>query len=917
MTQRLYPPQPPEAAPAESWRAIVGRGLAIGLIVGLLLLLLAIAGGMAIYAYFARDLPSPQEMRERQAPFQTAYIYDRHGRLLHEIIDPQGGRRTVVPYAELPQVLIDAVVATEDATFFTNPGVSPLSIARALYTNLRAGEIVSGASTITQQMVKNLFLTPEQTLTRKIQEAILATEITRRYSKEEILSVYLNNSFFGNRAYGIGAAADTYFGKRPAELTLPEAALLAGLLQAPARHDPYVNPDSAIARRATVLRLMLQDERITPAQFQEAVDAPLALRERPVAGYREAPHWVDYVRAQLETEFGADVLYRSGFHVYTTLDLDMQRLAEQIVREHTADLRERDANNAALIAIDPQTGEILAMVGSVDFHDQVIGGQVNVTTRMRQPGSAIKTLTYLAALERGWSPSTMLMDVEQSFPDGANPAYVPRNFDERFWGPISLKVALASSRNIPAVSTLHQMGLPALLEVAHRLGIRSLTRPDYGLSLTLGGGEVTLLELAAAYGAFANGGHLVQPQHIVTIRDSTGRVVVGPREPTYQRVMDARHAYLMSDILSDNDARAHAFGADSALRLSFPAAVKTGTTDDFRDGWAIGYTPRLVGGVWVGNNDNRPTNRLSGSRGAAPIWKAFMERALAGQPNPGFERPPGIVELDVCPISGERHTEFCPPAVRSLFLDEHQPEACSVHRQVGICTVSGQLATENCPQETVEQRVFVDYGPEWDSWAQAQGLPLPPREVCTVHTQPARVEIRVAAQSEPALLAVEGSAQVVEFSHYFVEYGQGSDPQEWFRITSDVPTPVRDGALCLWDARDLPEGEYTLRLVVMDRQGRRYQATALVRIIASDQPTPSPTLTLSPTLGTPTPGTPTPTMTPTLTPTLSPTATPTLAPTAPATPTPTWTPTLTPTTISTPEPMPTETPTPVPTTPAP
>jgi 1A family penicillin-binding protein len=882
-----------------------------GIVALVLLALLAVASGLAVYAYYARDLPSPQEMHDRQAPFKTTRIYDRHGRLLYEILDPHGGRRTVIPYEGLPKVLVDAVTATEDATFFSNPGVNPFSIARALVSNLREGEIVSGASTITQQVVKNLFLTPEQTFERKIKEAILAAEITRRYSKEEILAVYLNDVYFGNLAYGIGAAADTYFGKSPADLTLPEAALLAGILQAPAVYDPYLDPEAALGRRATVLRLMLSDRRITQAQYQEALHAPLTLRPRPTGGYSEAPHWVDYVRAQLETQYGAEALYRGGYHVYTTLDLDLQRQAQQIASQHVATLQERNASNAALVALDPNTGEILAMVGSVNFDDAAISGQVNVATRLRQPGSTIKPLTYLAAFERGWTPSTLLMDLRQSFPDGANPPYIPKNYDEQEWGPISLRVALASSRNIPAVSTLHQVGLPALLEVAQRLGIQSLTRPDYGLSLTLGGGEVTLMEMTAAYGAFANGGYRVEPQCILYIHDQAGQVIAGPREPSQVRVMDARHAFFMNDILSDNDARSRAFGAQSALMLSFPSAVKTGTTDDYRDAWTVGYTPRLVTGVWVGNNDNRPMDRLAGSRGAAPIWNAFMEQALAGQPHPGFERPPGLVEMDVCPISGQRHTSDCPTAVKALFLEENQPGECQVHRHVGICQVSGQLATENCPHDVVEQRFYVDYGPEWDDWMRQQELAIPPRESCTVHTQAAHVAIQAAQQSEPGVLPVVGSAEVAEFDYYYVEYGAGGEPGDWLRITSEVRTPVRDGLLGRWDARGLAEGEYTLRLVVMDRQGARYEARALVRIVGQAQPTATPTMTPSPTPGT---------LTPTASPSPTVTATPTLAPTATATatlaPTATSTSTPAPTASSTPDPAPSATqgpPTPEPT----
>ncbi|MFO7698347.1 MAG: PBP1A family penicillin-binding protein [Anaerolineae bacterium] len=883
----------PEESPKASTRSIILRGVALGLLIALVAVVLPTAGALFMYAYYARTLPSPQELYERTATFKTTRLYDRDSRLLYEILDPLGGRRVLVPYQELPTVLINAAVATEDNTFFSNPGVNPLSIGKAFLENLQAGEIVRGGSTITQQVAKMLFLTPEQNYTRKIQEAILATEITRRYSKEEILEVYLNESYFGNLAYGIGAASDTYYGKAVSDLTLPEASLLVGLLQAPALYDPYIDPQAALDRRTIVLRLMLSEGYITLQQFEEASTTPMTLRPRQLDDVREAPHWVEYVRAELEARFGAETLYRGGFNVYTTLDLDLQHTAEQVTGERIAGLRERNATNAALVSMDPRTGDILAMMGSVDFSSQEIGGQVNVTTRLRQPGSSIKPLTYLAAFERGWTPSTMLMDVKQSFPDGANPPYVPVNYDGKEFGPLSVRDALAGSRNIPAVATLNEVGLPSFLEVARRLGIQSLTRPDYGLSLTLGGGEVTLLEMTGAFAAFANEGYRVEPRSILYITDQAGKVVVPATEPALTRVIDPRHAYWISDILSNNEARSRVFGPDSFLKLSYPAAVKTGTSNDYRDGWAIGYAPDLVTGVWVGNNDNSPTDRLDGSRGAAPIWHDFMERTLAGTPRPGFERPAGLVDVQICPVSGQRHTEHCPQAMSATFLVEQMPEECQVHRPVDICEVSGQLATENCPRDTVVQRTYEDYGPEWDAWAQALGINTPPRDSCSVHSEPMRIEIKAASPAAPGILTLVGSAEISGFSHYYVVYGVGIEPTQWARITDNIASPVRDGLLARWDASLMAEGDYVLRLVVVTAEGRAYESRAVVRILPG-APTLTPTATTTPTM------TPTASLTPTstATPTHEVTATPTLSePTATSTleiavPTPTATPVL-------------------------
>ncbi|MFO7918088.1 MAG: PBP1A family penicillin-binding protein [Anaerolineae bacterium] len=877
---------------------VVLRGVVLGLLIVLFLALLTMVSGLGVYAYYATSLPSPRELYERTTPFKSTKIYDRHGELLFEIFDPLGGRRTVVDFQEIPDVVVEAVVATEDATFFSNPGVNPLAIARALYIDLRSGEIVQGGSTITQQLVKNLFLTSERKLSRKVKEAILSAEITRRYSKAEILEVYLNEVYFGNLAYGIGAAAETYFGKEVEDLDLAEAALLAGLLQSPARYDPYTNPEAALARRRTALRLMREEGYITRAQEQAADVEPLDLR--PQDTVMQAPHMVTHVRQELEELYGTERLYNGGLEVYTTLDLQTQQLAEEIAQKHIAELSERGATNAALVAMDPDTGQVLAMLGSVDFYDHNMGGQVNVATRLRQPGSAIKPFTYLAALEQGWTAGTMLMDLEQSFPDGANPPYKPTNYDHEEWGPVSLRTALACSRNIPAVSTLHEIGVPALLEVTSRLGIRSLVRDDYGLSLTLGGGEVTLLEMTAAYGALANGGRRVTPQTILYITDQQGQVIMPETTPEMAEVMDPRHAYLLTDILADDEARIRAFGANNPLALSFPAAAKTGTTDDYHDSWTLGYTPRWVTGVWVGNNDNKPMDGISGSKGAGRIWHDFMETALGEEPQPDFVQPHGLVEEEVCPISGEKRADRCPPPRTELFLEENVPPSCTVHTRLKVCGVTGKLATEFCPEESVEERAYEDYGPAWDEWAREQGFNVPPRETCALHDVPARVSLQSLSAPLEGVVQISGSTEIPDFAYYVVERGLGDDPRQWRRVTPEIEAPVGDGVLCRWDTRGLENGTYTLRLVVVDGHGHRYEAREVVTL-ENATPTPSPTLTATPTVSTPTP-----TVTLTATQTPIPTATSTPIPTETATRPSTETPVPTDTSIPAPSATPTD-----------
>ena len=901
--ERFYVPPPP--APPERRREIgcVAQALIALLAVVLLLLLLA-CGALAAYATIAADLPSPDALRGRSATFVSTRIYDRNGHLLYEIFDPGGGRRTLVPYDEISPYLINATVATEDARFWQHGGVDPIGILRALVYNLREGRVVSGGSTITQQLVRLVLLSPEerteQSLKRKVREAVLAAEISRRYSKEDILEIYLNEINYGNLAYGIGAAADTYFGKKARDLTLAEAALLAGLPQAPAYWDPYADLERAKRRQAVVLDLMVEAGYITPAEAEAAKAEPLHLQ--PVRSHIEAPHFVLWVQQQLEQKYGAEVLYRSGLRVYTTLDSNLQAIAQEEVKAHLTTLADRHATNAALVAVKPATGEILAMLGSADFNDPAIDGQVNVALRLRQPGSSIKPVTYVTAFEKGWTPATLIWDVRTEFKDALGRPYVPKNYDGKEHGPVLVREALARSLNIPAVKTLDFVGLPAMLDTAHRLGIESLNRPDYGLSLTLGGGDVTLLEMVGAYAVFANGGRRVPPVSILRIEDMNGRILEEYHPPAGEQVISPQHAYLITDILADNEARAPTFGRNSVLKLSRPAAVKTGTTDDWRDAWTIGYTPELVAGVWVGNSDNSPMKKVSGARGAGPIWHNFMERALADRPAGQFPRPPGIEEIEISADAGSLPSAACPPDRRrmEIFAAGQGPlgPEHDFHQFIRIDVTTNALATEYCPANAVEERYFYYLpGEEGQKWAQEHNIPQPPDEPCPVHTGPADVAISQPAPgvSVAGEVMIGGRANAPSFDHYVVEYGEGRDPIGWGPVAGPVYTPVEDGLLAVWDVRDLADRDYTLRVVVYDTAGNSFEARTWV-VVHNPTPTATPTATRTPT---PIPtATPEPTRTPTLTP-LPPTATPSPTRTLlPPTPTATRTPTLPPPTIT-------------------
>jgi 1A family penicillin-binding protein len=850
---------------------------------------LLVCGLTAAYAAIATRLPPPDELRGRSASFVSTQIVDRNGHLLYEILDPNGGRRILIPYEQIAPDLISATVATEDSRFWEHPGVDPIGIVRAVIQNIRARGVVSGASTIPQQLVKLVLLSADertqQTLGRKIREAVLAAEVSRRYSKQEILEIYLNEINYGNLAYGIEAAAETYFGKKAGDLTLAEASFLAGLPQAPAYWDPYSNWEGAKRRQGVVLDLMAEQGYIGRADAEAAKVQEVALQ--PVRLDLEAPHFVSWVQQKLEQEYGTEVLYRSGLRVVTTLDSGWQELGQQEVQAHLATLRDQNATDAALVALRPGTGEILAMVGSADFNNPDIAGQINMAVRPRQPGSAIKPVTYVSAFERGWTPATLIWDLTTEFRDGAGNPYVPVNYDGKEHGPVLLRNALAQSLNIPAVKTLDYVGLPAMLDTARRLGITTLTRPDYGLSLTLGGGEVSLLEMAGAYAVLDNGGRRVPPVAILRIEDSKGDLLWQYEAPEGEQVISEQHAYLITDILADNDARAPVFGRNSALVLSRPAAAKTGTTNDYRDAWTVGYTPELVVGVWVGNADNSEMKQVAGSRGASPIWHNFMEKVLTGRPAAQFARPAGIEQFEISADSGSLPNAVCPPDRRraEIFAAGQGPLApdFDFHQLVRIDAGTGALAGPYCPAGAIQEQYYLVLpGPEGQRWAAEQGIPQPPVEICPAHTGPAQVALYQpqAGATVSEELYVTGQAAMPDFDHYVVEYGEGRDPLGWGAVSGPVYTPVEGGILALWNVRDLYDRDYTLRVVVFDRWGHSAEARTWVYVqnptpTATPSPTPSPTETPIPT------ETPWPTDTPWPTETPWPAETPTLTVTLP------------------------------------
>jgi penicillin-binding protein 1C len=701
------------------------------------LVTLAVLMALPLMAFAALwlSLPSVEGLHARaQSP--STKILDRDGRLLYEVIDPRSetsGHHTPVALNRMPLHLRNATIAVEDANFYTNPGVDIAGIARALWINLRGGEALAGGSTVTQQLARMLLLDPEErqqrTLLRKMRESLLAWQIAQRYSKDDVLALYLNEAYYGNLAYGVEAAAQAYFGKSASELDLAECALLAGLPQSPAAYDPFNDPELAKRRQAIVLDLMVKQGAISEADAIAAKQAKLSYAPAPFS--IRAPHFVSYVRRWLEQEFGADAVARGGLIVTTTLSIGLNDAATAIMRAQLHRLANptdfavsHNADNAALVALDPRTGEILAMVGSPNYFDAEISGAVNATVALRQPGSAIKPITYATALARGQiTAATPIFDVRTAFPTREGLPYVPVNYDRRHHGPISARDALATSNNVAAVSVLQRAGLEETLAQANAIGLRSFTSPeDYGLSLTLGGGEVRLLELTAAYGVLANQGNRVDPYAVIAVTNTRGEPLFnrqskmdGPLRGHENRksILDLRVAWLISDILSDNAARAPAFGENSVLRLTRPAAVKTGTTTDFRDNWTVGYTPQLVAGVWVGNADGAPMTRISGVSGAGPIWRDFMTLAHRDLPVAQFVRPPGLTQVRVCVPSGMLPTPDCAQTRKEWFIEGTQPaQRDTWHRRVRVDDATGAT------------RVMLDLPAPLRDWARAQGWPL-------------------------------------------------------------------------------------------------------------------------------------------------------------------------------------------------
>ena len=586
----------------------------------------------------SQDLPDPAQI-ESFRPKESTKIFDRNGNLLYEIYGEE--KRTVIPLKEIPKEVILATIAIEDKDFFSHPAFDLKAIIRALVYNLTHLKLAQGASTITQQLARNAFLVPEKTLTRKIREIILAIQLERKYSKEKILELYLNQIPYGNNCYGIEAASQTYFGKSAKELTLAEAAFLAAIPKAPTFYNPYgKNLNLLLQRKNLVLKKMKEYGFISEKEYQEAIKEKIKLQPPKIKIL--APHFVMYVKSYLEKKYGEKVLKTKGLKVITTLDLEVQKMAEEAIKWGVERNRKiANAQNAAMVVEDARTGQILAMVGSYDYFDIENQGNYNCTLALRQPGSAFKPFAYLAAFLKGYNDQTIVFDVKTDF-DLSEKKYEPQNFDKIFRGPVTLREALAQSINVPSVKVLYLAGIEDTLNLAKKLGISTLTDPKrYGLSLVLGGGEVRLIEMVHAYSVFAQEGIWRPQSFILEIKDNQGNILEKWKDQPKLVIENQEAVRLLNDILKDNKARAPLFGGENNLVQidDYEIAAKTGTTQDSRDAWVIAYTPSYVTGIWVGNNDNSPMLKGYSVLLAVPIWNHFAQKFLKDKPKEKFTPP--------------------------------------------------------------------------------------------------------------------------------------------------------------------------------------------------------------------------------------------------------------------------------------
>lgn len=821
-----------------SWRRRLWKSLGTVLGAGLLLTLI-------LFAWYARDLPNPTNLSTRRVA-QSSKILDRNGQLLYEFGDQ---KRTVVTSDKVSDFVKRATVAVEDKDFYQHHGLNFRGILRAVISNtFGLSKFTQGGSTITQQYIKSALLSSERKLSRKIKEAILAVEIESIYSKDEILAGYLNEIAYGNNAYGIETASHLYFGKTAADLTLSQAATLAAIPQRPSYFSPYGSHlDELFARKDYVLDQMVKVGSITKEEAEKAkTEAPTKDHPDflPRTASIKAPHFVFYVRDELIKTLGGDqnaeqVLGQEGYVVTTSLDLTVQQMAEKIVQDTAPKYLDRaKAKNTALVAIEPVSGDILAMVGSIDYFNKDFGS-VNVATSLRQPGSSFKPIVYATGFKGRFSPASNLFDLKTDFGN-----YAPDNYDGTTHGPLTIRQTLNMSLNIPAVKMLDLVGIDDALKTASDLGITTLTNRDqYGLSLVLGAGEVKLIEMVHAYSVFANQGNKMPLTPILKIVDKTGKEIVNNTDVKKRagaQVLDPQVAFLMSDVLSDQAAKAPVFGR-GLLVSGHTVASKTGTTQSYKDGWTIGFTPQIAVGVWAGNNDGTPMRQGADAISvAAPIWRNFMQTYLADKPEVAFPRPDGLQQVTVDKLSGKLPNDGCSTAtVTDWFASWNIPkDKDDVNKTVYIDRFSGKLATADTPPDSVDARCYRTIHSEkpdrsnWEApvlaWAAANGYNLtdqPPTSTDDVHIGGKKPSIKITSPTPGQTVGTNVTVNYeVTAPVYTVKLVQ-------LKVDDQVINGVEGQSSSM--TVSLGSGQHTLKLVVTDEVNNRIDSEPITITVAN------------------------------------------------------------------------------------
>jgi len=814
-----------------------------------------------LFVWFSKDLPTPSKVVRRDG--YSSKVYDRNGNPLHDIYSE--AKRDPVSFEDIPDYLKKATVAVEDKDFYKHKGFDPLTPFRIVKNVFYFGK-VTGGSTLTQQLTRNVLLTTERSLTRKIKELILSIQIDSKYSKDEILSMYLNEAPYGGASWGVEPAAQQYFGKSVKELNLAESAIMAGLPQLPSVYSPFSKtPKAYVSRTKHVLNRMVEDGYISRELATETMKQVENYEFNNKSSVIKAPHFVFWIKELLTEKYGEEVVEGGGLKITTTLDLDLQEETQKIVTEEIDKAEKLEITNGAALVLDPENGQVLAMVGSRDYFSKKTDGNFNVVTQaLRQPGSAIKPITYLAGIKKGMTASTMIMDTPVTFKVPGQKDYSPKNYNGKFNGPMSLRNALGNSINTIAVKTLANVGVEDMLKLSYDMGLSTLkpTKENlskFGFAVTLGGAEVRMIELASAYTAFANGGTSMKPVGILKVEDRNGRILEEYKAPDGKKVMTPQEAFLISDILSDNSARELTFGAVNGLQVPrYQVAVKTGTTNDKKDNWVIGWTPNLLSVVWVGNNNNAPMGRIaSGVSGATPIWKRIMVYSLPKRDKKEFSIPDKIINLEVDRISGYlAHNNF--PSRSEYFIDGTQPSTPDpIHLNLKICRGITGLATPediaNGNYDTKEFFKLVENDPvsndginRWqegiDKWISEQSdrdKYFPPENFCR---NDGKVSVSIDTPSNESTVSSQFDIRINTNSlKKIVEvklWINGIEKKVWTERPFEITI------------NDLIDGPHTIKVRAVDRDGNSQEKQIKIGVNTPWNTTPIPTIgpTILPTI---------------------------------------------------------------------